>query len=82
MGIVIFDNPANLNHPPRWHSRDYGLFAVNPFGAKEFDPAAAPGGYAMQTGEQTAFPLPGGDSSGRFFEEENWRNVRCLQEEG
>jgi hypothetical protein len=52
VGIVIFDNPANLHHPPRWHSRDYGLFAVNPFGAKEFDPAAPAGGYAMRAGEQ------------------------------
>jgi hypothetical protein len=55
VGIVIFDNPANLHHPPRWHSRDYGLFAVNPFGAKEFDPAAAAGGYSMRAGEQLRF---------------------------
>jgi hypothetical protein len=55
VGIVIFDNPANLHHPPRWHSRDYGLFAVNPFGAKEFDPAAPPGGYSMRPGEQLRF---------------------------
>ncbi len=51
VGIVIFDNPQNLNHPPRWHSRAYGLFAVNPFGLKEFDPkAAAEGGYQMANG--------------------------------
>jgi len=55
VGIVIFDNPANLSHPPRWHSRDYGLFAVNPFGAKEFDPAAAAGGYSMKAGDQMRF---------------------------
>ena len=55
VGIVIFDNPANFNHPPRWHSRDYGLFAVNPFGAKEFDKTAPAGGYAMRPGEQTRF---------------------------
>jgi hypothetical protein len=55
VGIVIFDNPANLSHPPRWHSRDYGLFAVNPFGATEFDKAAPAGGYSMRTGEQTRF---------------------------
>ena len=52
VGIVIFDNPANYNHPPRWHSRAYGLFAVNPFGLKDFDPkAATPGGYSMTAGQ-------------------------------
>ncbi len=56
VGIVMFDNPENLNHPPRWHSRDYGLFAVNPFGVKDFDPAAAKaGGYSMRAGEQLRF---------------------------
>jgi hypothetical protein len=55
VGIVMFDNPANLNHPPRWHSRDYGLFAVNPFGAVQFDKTAAPGGYSMREGEQLRF---------------------------
>jgi len=36
LGIAIFDNPANLRHPTYWHARDYGLFAVNPFGEHEF----------------------------------------------
>jgi hypothetical protein len=31
LGIAIFDHPENLRHPQRWHSRGYGLFAVNPF---------------------------------------------------
>ena len=31
LGIAIFDNPANLRHPQRWHTRGYGLFSVNPF---------------------------------------------------
>lgn len=40
VGIAIFDHPANPNHPSRWHSRAYGLFAVNPFGNHVFDKAA------------------------------------------
>ena len=36
LGIAIFDNPANLKHPTFWHARDYGLFAVNPFGEHDF----------------------------------------------
>ena len=31
LGVAIFDHPSNLRHPERWHSRGYGLFAVNPF---------------------------------------------------
>lgn len=36
-GIAIFDHPTNLRHPTRWHARDYGLFAANPFAAREMD---------------------------------------------
>ncbi len=35
-GISMFDNSANLRHPQTWHARDYGLFAVNPFGLHDF----------------------------------------------
>jgi len=40
-GIAIFDNPANFRRG-YWHSRGYGLFAINITGAKEFmhDPAS------------------------------------------
>jgi len=37
VGVAIFDHPANPRHPTYWHVRDYGLFAVNPFGIHEFD---------------------------------------------
>ena len=36
VGIAIFDNPQNLRHPTTWMARGYGLFAVNPFGLREF----------------------------------------------
>lgn len=39
VGIAVFDSPSNLRHPTTWHVRDYGLFAVNPFGLHDFDPA-------------------------------------------
>lgn len=56
VGIVIFDNPANYGHPPRWHSRDYGLFAVNPFGLKDFEPnAGARGGHTLAAGKSMRF---------------------------
>jgi hypothetical protein len=39
-GVAIFDHPSNLRHPTWWMARDYGLFAANPFGQKDFEPAA------------------------------------------
>jgi Methane oxygenase PmoA len=56
ISITIFDNPNNLNHPERWHSRAYGLFAVNPFGLKEFDKAATgAGGFFLKSGSTVRF---------------------------
>jgi hypothetical protein len=53
VGIAIFDNPANRNHPPRWHSRAYGLFALNPWGQKDFDKIApGEGGLKLKSGDQ------------------------------
>lgn len=37
LGIAILDHPDNPRHPPYWHARGYGLFAVNPFGARDFE---------------------------------------------
>jgi hypothetical protein len=54
VGILILDNPHNPNHPPRWHARDYGLFAANPFGAKDFD-SKATGGYKLANGASARF---------------------------
>ncbi|BDC48646.1 hypothetical protein F183_A09620 [Bryobacterales bacterium F-183] len=39
LGVAMFDHPSNPGHPTRWHARDYGLFSLNPFGQKGFDPA-------------------------------------------
>lgn len=39
-GIAIFDHPQNVRHPTWWMARDYGLFAANPFGQKDFEVAA------------------------------------------
>ncbi len=39
LGIAFFDDPGNPGHPNRWHARDYGLFAANPFCAHGMDPS-------------------------------------------
>jgi hypothetical protein len=56
VGIVVFDHPQNYRHPPPWHVRDYGLFAVNPFGVKDFEPKAAEqGGRELAPGASMRF---------------------------
>jgi Methane oxygenase PmoA len=56
VGVVIFDGPQSYNHSARWHSRDYGLFAANPFGVAEFDKnSTEKGGHALAAGESLHF---------------------------
>lgn len=53
IGVAIFDHPKSFRHPTYWHVRDYGLFAVNPFGIHDFDrgqPADA-GNHTVSPGE-------------------------------
>lgn len=35
-GIVIMSDPVNFRSRCRWHARNYGLFAANPFGETDF----------------------------------------------
>jgi methane monooxygenase PmoA-like len=53
LGVSILAHPSNPRFPPRWHSRAYGLFAVNPWGLKQFigDEQAKGGGLTMRPGE-------------------------------
>jgi hypothetical protein len=37
LGVAIFDHPSNPRSPAYWHSRSYGLFAVNIFGVRDFE---------------------------------------------
>jgi sugar phosphate isomerase/epimerase len=53
VGVAIFDHPSNSRHPTWWHVRDYGLFAVNPFGIHDFE------GKPAGTGDLV---IPGGES--------------------
>jgi len=57
VGVAIFDDPKNPRHPTTWHVRDYGLFAVNPFGLHDFDkknPAGA-GDLTVPVGQSITF---------------------------
>ncbi len=53
VSVVIFSHPSNLRSPTTWHARDYGLFAVNPFGLHDFEPdkPAGAGDYTIKKGD-------------------------------
>jgi hypothetical protein len=55
LGVAIFDHPSNPHHPTYWHARDYGLFALNPFGQKAFDPKAEESQMKLAKGQKMTF---------------------------
>ncbi|MCA9193919.1 MAG: PmoA family protein [Planctomycetales bacterium] len=56
MGIAILCHPSTFHHPNRWHVRDYGLFAANPFGVYHFEGQKEPtDGVRMKQGEKLLF---------------------------
>jgi hypothetical protein len=55
LGVAIFDHPSNPRHPTYWHARDYGLFALNPFGQKAFDPAQEESHWVLEAGQSLRF---------------------------
>jgi hypothetical protein len=55
LGVAILDHPQNPRHPTYWHARDYGLFALNPFGAHAFDAAQPESHWQLAKGKQLVF---------------------------
>ena len=55
LGVAIFDNPQNPRHPAYWHARDYGLFALNPFGQSAFDPDKEESHLKLPRGQKLSF---------------------------
>jgi methane monooxygenase PmoA-like len=53
--IAIFDHPKNPNAPTYWHARGYGLFAANPFGAKDFTAGKETLNYTLQPHQSITF---------------------------
>jgi hypothetical protein len=54
LGIAILNHPQSFRYPTTWHVRDYGLFAANPFGWKDFGLKQA-GDYTIPPGESIRF---------------------------
>jgi len=55
LGIAILDHPSNPGHPTHWHARDYGLFAVDPWGQHAFDPSAPEAHITVEAGGSLKF---------------------------
>jgi hypothetical protein len=55
LGVAILDHPSNPRHPTYWHARDYGLFALNPFGRAAFDPKQEESQWKLPKGEKIEF---------------------------
>jgi hypothetical protein len=54
-GVTIFDGPKSFRHPTTWHVRNYGLFAANPFGLKEFTGKKQDGTLKVEKGGTVTF---------------------------
>jgi len=54
VGVAILNHPGSFRFPTTWHVRDYGLFAANPFGWKDFGRPDR-GDYTLPAGESLRF---------------------------
>ena len=55
LGVAIFDHPKSPRNPTYWHARDYGLFALNPFGRSAFDPKQEESQWKLPEGQKLVF---------------------------
>jgi len=51
ISVVICDHPGNVSYPTYWHSRGYGLFCLNPFGARDFTAGKEVLNYTIPAGK-------------------------------
>jgi hypothetical protein len=51
ISVVICDHPDNVSYPTYWHSRGYGLFCLNPFGARDFTAGKEVLNYTIPAGK-------------------------------
>jgi hypothetical protein len=56
LGIAILNHPKSFRFPTYWHVRDYGLFAANVFGVKDFTGKEENrGDHSLAAGESITF---------------------------
>jgi len=55
VSVCIFDHPRNVNHPPHWMARDYGLYGVNPLGSNMYTEGKEQLNFALKKGDSVTF---------------------------
>ncbi len=55
ISICIFDHPDNLNHPPHWMARDYGLYGVNHLGSNAYTNGKEQFNFQLKKGDSVTF---------------------------
>jgi VCBS repeat-containing protein len=55
ISMAMFDNPANPGYPAYAHARGYGLFSINNFGQKSYDPNMENRSYKLEKGQSVTF---------------------------
>ncbi len=55
VAICLFDHPGNVNHPPHWMARDYGLFGVNPMGSRVYTEGKEQLDFTLKKGDFVTF---------------------------
>ncbi|MGH9753576.1 MAG: PmoA family protein [Blastocatellia bacterium] len=68
--IGVFDHPKNPTYPTYWHARGYGLFAANPFGAKEFTKGETTLNFTIEPGQKAAFRFRVLTNSGKLTKDQ------------
>jgi beta-lactamase superfamily II metal-dependent hydrolase len=66
--IAILDHPKNPAAPTYWHARGYGLFALNPFGWKDFTSGREQLNFSLKDGESAVLRYAVAVLSGGFSE--------------
>lgn len=66
--IAILDHPKNPGAPTYWHARGYGLFAVNPFGQKDFSGGKEELNFTLKEGQSAVLRYAVAVLSGAFSE--------------
>jgi len=56
VAVAVLDHPGNPKHPTYWHTRDYSLFAANPFGEHDFyNDKTRDGSVTVDAGKELRF---------------------------
>jgi hypothetical protein len=53
--VAIYNHPKNPGQPAYWHARGYGLFGVNPLGAKAYESTAEEKFFTILPGKSLSF---------------------------